>query len=72
MVMLDYNFDGTVFDLDSVFFAADLKKQDYEIRFSPEKLKGESMIIYVDIFGNEKREVKKLSDFGNDVAIGYA
>lgn len=63
MVMLDYDFDGEVFDLDEVFYAEDLKKNDYEIRFAENKVKGEIMVIYIDIFGNEKREVKTLSDF---------
>jgi site-specific DNA-methyltransferase (adenine-specific)/adenine-specific DNA-methyltransferase len=63
MVMLDYDFDGEVFDLDDVFYAEDLKKNGYEARFPSGRLDGQCMIIYVDIFGNEKREVKKLSDF---------
>lgn len=63
MVMLDYDYGGKVFDLDDVFYAEDLKKQDYEIRFDPNKIKGQMMIIYMDIFGNEKREIKTLKDF---------
>jgi len=64
MVMVDYDYNGKVFDLDSpVFYAEDLKKQDYEIRFDPNKIKGQMMIIYCDIFGNEKREIKTLKDF---------
>ena len=63
MVMLDYDFDGEVFDLDEVFYAEDLKKNGYEVRFAEDKVKGIIMIIYIDIFGNEKREVRKLDDF---------
>lgn len=63
MVMLDYDFDGGVFDLDEVFYAEELKKNNYEVRFAKDKVKGQIMIIYIDIFGNEKREVKALSDF---------
>ncbi|MGQ9657409.1 MAG: DNA methyltransferase, partial [Fimbriimonadales bacterium] len=63
MVMLDYDFDGEVFDLDEVFYAEELKKNNYEVRFPVEKVKGTLMIIYIDIFGNEKREVKTLEDF---------
>jgi len=63
MVMLDYDFDGEVFDLDDVFYAEDLKKNGYEVRFPADKIDGQCMIIYLDIFGNEKREVKKPSDF---------
>jgi len=63
MVMLDYDFDGEVFDLDEVFYAEDLKKNGYEVRFAEDKVKGQIMIIYIDIFGNEKREVKSIKDF---------
>jgi len=63
MVMVDYDYDSKVFDFDDVFYAEDLKKQDYEIRFDANKLDGQMMLIYIDIFGNEKREVKSLRDF---------
>jgi len=65
MVMLDYDFNGEVFNLDEVFYAEDLKSNGYEIRFTKNKVKGQIMIIYVDIFGNEKREVKTLADFNS-------
>jgi len=41
----------------------DIKKQDWEVRFGADKVNGQIMIIYIDIFGNEKREVKRLKDF---------
>jgi site-specific DNA-methyltransferase (adenine-specific)/adenine-specific DNA-methyltransferase len=63
MVMLDYDFDGEVFNLDQVFFAEELKENGYEVRFSEERVRGKIMIVYIDIFGNEKREVKTQADF---------
>jgi len=63
MVMLDYDFNGEVFDLDEVFYAEELKKNGYEVRFAEDKVKGQIMVIYIDIFGNENREVKTLKDF---------
>jgi site-specific DNA-methyltransferase (adenine-specific)/adenine-specific DNA-methyltransferase len=71
MVMLDYDFDGEVFDLDEVFYAEDLKKHALseaegngcEVRFAEDKVKEQIMAIYIDIFGNEKREIKTLLDF---------
>jgi DNA modification methylase len=71
MVMLDYDFDGEVFDLDEVFYAEELKKHalseaeenGYEVRFAKDKVKEQIMVIYIDIFGNEKREIKTLRDF---------
>jgi len=69
MVMVDYDYDGKVFNFDDVFYAEDLKKQNYEIRFDSNKLDGQMMLIYIDIFGNEKREVKKLEDFKKNRGI---
>jgi site-specific DNA-methyltransferase (adenine-specific)/adenine-specific DNA-methyltransferase len=63
MVMLDYDFDGEVFDLDEVFYAEDLKKNNYEVRFASDKVNDQMMVIYIDIFGNEKRETRTLKDF---------
>lgn len=63
MVMVDYNFNGKVFDIDQYWFAESLEKEGYEIRFDPKKVEKQMMIIYMDIFGNEKREIKTLKDF---------
>jgi site-specific DNA-methyltransferase (adenine-specific)/adenine-specific DNA-methyltransferase len=63
MVMLDYDFDGETFDLDEVFFSDALQKNNYEIRFAERKVRGQLLIIYVDIFGNERRELKTKEDF---------
>jgi len=53
-VMIDYSFDGEVFKLGSLFTAEELKQRGYEIRFPADKVKGPVMVIYSDIFGNEK------------------
>mgnify|MGYP001612334078 FL=1 len=63
MVMVDYDFNGEVFDLDEVFYAEDLKKDNHEVRFAEDKIKEQIMVIYIDIFGNEKREIKTAKDF---------
>jgi len=63
MIMIDYDYDGNVFDFDNVFYAEDIKKQDWEVRLDTDKITNQIMIIYIDIFGNEKREVKSLKDF---------
>lgn len=63
MVMVDYDYDGNVFDFDDIFYAEDLKKQDWEVRLDVDKIKDQMMIIYIDTFGNEKREVKQIKDF---------
>lgn len=63
MVMVDYDYDGEVFALDEVFYAADIAKNDWQVRFPLESLGKQVMIIYMDIYGNEYREVKTFSDF---------
>ena len=35
----------------------------YEIRFPVEKLTDRMMIIYMDVFGNERKEIKGKKDF---------
>lgn len=52
-----------MFDLDEVFSAEDLRKNDYEVRFAEDKVKGQMTVIYIDIFGDEKREIKNIKDF---------
>jgi len=63
MIMVDYDFDGDVFDMDAYWFAEDIAKNKYQISFDPKKVDKQMMIVYMDIFGNEKREIKKLKDF---------
>jgi len=64
MVMVDYDYDGEVFALDAVFYAADIKENGWEVRMPLEALGKQAMIIYMDIYGNEYREVKTPADFG--------
>lgn len=63
MVMVDYDYNGEVFDFDDVFYAEDLKENKWEVSFDADKIDRQIMIIYIDIFGNEKREVKKIKEF---------
>ena len=63
MVMVDWNFDGQVFDLDKTFFAEEIRKNDFKIKIEKKKADRKIMFIYMDIFGNEKREIKGLKDF---------
>lgn len=62
MVMIDFNYDGEVFDLDAVFYAEDLKP-DFEVRLENTLLGKKIMAIYLDVYGNEKKEVFHPKDF---------
>ena len=66
MVMLDYDFDteSDVFDLDAVFYAEAIQRADWEVRFPLESVGKQIMAVFVDIYGNEAREVIPASKFG--------
>jgi DNA modification methylase len=59
MVMLDYDFDSQtdVFDLDAVFYAETIEKAEWEVRFPLEVVGKQVMAVFVDIYGNEAREL---------------
>lgn len=63
MVMIDYDFNGEYFDMDDKWFTSDLEKNGYEIRFLTEKLTDQIMLVYMDVYGNERKEVKIPGDF---------
>jgi site-specific DNA-methyltransferase (adenine-specific)/adenine-specific DNA-methyltransferase len=63
MVMIDKNYDGKVFDMDYYFFNDEIIKNDFKVAFSAEKAGPKIMIIYLDVLGNEKVEVKDIKDF---------
>ncbi|MBI5492478.1 MAG: site-specific DNA-methyltransferase [Deltaproteobacteria bacterium] len=53
-VMLDFDFNGEVFRCGRAYTAEELKRSGYEVRFPAKKLKNEIMVVYSDIFGNER------------------
>jgi site-specific DNA-methyltransferase (adenine-specific)/adenine-specific DNA-methyltransferase len=63
MVMVDYDYEGDVFNLDAVFYANDIEKNGWEVRMPLGSLGERAMIVYIDIYGNEYREVKTPADF---------
>lgn len=84
MVLIDFAFNGKVFDMDVVYWAedlvnAELKRKvimstakfsekatecDYlDIRLPEEKATDSMMVIFIDKYGNEKKQVLKRKDF---------
>lgn len=61
MVMIDKDYKGKVFNLCEVVFAE--KIENGEVYFDFEGVGQEIMAIYLDVYGNEYREVIKSSDF---------
>jgi len=66
MVMLDYDFDSEsdVFAFDAVFYAEAIEKAKWEVRFPVDAIGNQVMAVFVDIYGNEAREVIPASRFG--------
>jgi len=70
LIDLDYPFafsKGTdpapPFELDAVFYATELAEDDWTIRIPESELGEHTMVIYLDIYGNEYTEVKSRTDF---------
>lgn len=63
MVMIDFSYDGEIFNLDKVYYASEIEKNGWKVFLPKEEFKGQIMIIYLDIYGNEYREIKTLEDF---------
>lgn len=58
MVMVDYDYNGKVFDLDKVFYANAIKENKWKIDLLPAKeIKSDVMLVFLDIYGNEARIV---------------
>jgi site-specific DNA-methyltransferase (adenine-specific)/adenine-specific DNA-methyltransferase len=57
MLMLDFDYDGKVFDLDAVFYAHQLEADDWQAWFPTEKVGEKLMAVFIDIYGNEAREL---------------
>ena len=61
MVMIDKDYKGKIFNLCEVVFAE--KIENGEVYFDFEGIGQEIMVIYLDVYGNEFREVISSSDF---------
>lgn len=72
MVMLDYDFDekSQIFNLDTIFYADAIEKENWEFRFPLEALGEKIMAVFIDIYGNEARVVIETEQFGKIVKNG--
>jgi 16S rRNA G966 N2-methylase RsmD len=71
MVLVDYDHDGSVFDLDRVLFAEDIRHDGWRVRL-PKARRGETIAVSVcDIYGNEHVQVFRDQEWGStDQALG--
>jgi cystathionine beta-lyase/cystathionine gamma-synthase len=51
--------------MDHYFFGDEIIENDFEVIFPKEKAGQKIMIIYLDVLGNEKVEVKDIKEFKN-------
>lgn len=64
MVMVDFNYkNNATFNLDKAFYSSDIEKNKWQVHLPVESFKDKIMVIYLDIYGNEYREIKTLNDF---------
>jgi site-specific DNA-methyltransferase (adenine-specific)/adenine-specific DNA-methyltransferase len=63
MVLVDRDYNGKFFNMTDYFFADDIKKEGYKVRIPATKVGEKVCIIYLDIFGNERIEVKGIKEF---------
>jgi len=72
MVMLDYDFDekSQIFDLDAIFHADVIERENWEFRFPLETMGKKMMAVFIDIYGNEARVVIEAEQLGKIVKNG--
>ena len=63
MVIIDYEYNWEYINYEEVLYAKDLKKDDYKFKLDKSRLNEDCMVIYIDIFWNEKREIINKNSF---------
>jgi len=63
MVLIDRNYNDKFFDMDYYFFRDQIEKDKWKVKFSADKIGDKIAIIYLDVLGNERFEVKSIKDF---------
>jgi site-specific DNA-methyltransferase (adenine-specific)/adenine-specific DNA-methyltransferase len=57
MLMLDYDHNGKIFNMDTVIYAHQMQNNGWQTFFPLSRLGTSIMIVFIDIYGNEAREV---------------
>ena len=57
MLMLDYDYDHKVFDMDTVVYAHQMQDNGRQAFFPLDSLGKNIMVVFIDIYGNEAREI---------------
>jgi DNA modification methylase len=64
MLMLDLDYDGEVFDLDTFYLASDLQRASWQVSIPSDSIGKQVMAVFIDIYGNESRELIPSKKFG--------
>lgn len=64
LVLVDLDYDGDIFVADQVHFAAELKSNEWRIWLASDRVGAQNMVVFIDIFGNEAREIVRAEHFG--------
>jgi len=65
MVMIDKDYNGKYFDMDYYFFRDEIEKNGWKVKFPADKVGDKIALIYLDVLGNERFEVKSINVFKN-------
>ncbi len=68
LLMLDFDYEGEVFNFDAVFYAHQLQTDGWQAWFPAEGLGEKVMAVFIDIYGNEARQVIPRAEFGLSAA----
>ena len=71
MLMLDYDYESAkgIFEFDELFYADALSKDGWTVFFSYENLGENVMAIFIDVYGNEARELISAKSFKNGITL---
>jgi DNA modification methylase len=67
MVMVDFDYDekNKVFNFDEIYYADEIGKAEWKVRFRVNQLGRKMMVAFLDIYGNEARVLIDQAEFGN-------
>jgi hypothetical protein len=68
MLMLDFDYNGEVFDMDAVIYAHQLQDNGWQAWFPPARFGENIMVVFIDIYGNEARQVIARDTFAPQIA----
>ncbi|MCL2046449.1 MAG: site-specific DNA-methyltransferase [Oscillospiraceae bacterium] len=69
VLMIDYDYNGRVFNMDDVFYARQMQNTGWQTVFPINQMGEAIMLVFIDIYGNEAREVFARSSFASSMSM---